>query len=212
MLGYTSWHQLLVYSCNSCLISSFMLLCSYPSVVCLSCYLVILWLQFILLLFCAHCWYARAFPFTHTHSPGRFLTTLDLYVQILDACFYCSGVRWDRTLREELELPPIPFWYSYLSCLHIIFWFSLYQIQLLFQFFIYMISCVDAYMWHCSNHDSLQLGFIPCFGLLRLSVYTWGIFLAYMRRRLVSRLRSSVFWEAGRDILWSLHPKGVNRR
>ena len=30
-------------------------------------------------------------------------------------------------------------------------------------------------------------------------MYTWGIFLAYIRRRLVSRLRSSVFWEAGRD-------------
>ena len=68
MLVYTSWHQLLVYSCNSWLLSSFMLLCSYPLVICLSCYLVILWLQFILLLFCAHCLYARAFPFTHTHT------------------------------------------------------------------------------------------------------------------------------------------------
>jgi len=65
MLGYISWHQLLVYSCNSWLLSSFMLLCSYPSVVCLSCCLVILWLQIILLLFCAHCLYARALPFTH---------------------------------------------------------------------------------------------------------------------------------------------------
>ena len=32
---------------------------------------------------------------------------------------------------------------------------------------IYMISCVDAYMWYCSNHDLLQLGFIACFGLLK---------------------------------------------
>ena len=36
------------------------------SVVYLSCYLVILWLQFILLLFCAHCLHARAVLFTHT--------------------------------------------------------------------------------------------------------------------------------------------------
>ena len=32
MLGYTSWHQLFVYSCYSCLFSSYMLLFSYPSV------------------------------------------------------------------------------------------------------------------------------------------------------------------------------------
>ena len=31
-------------------------------------------------------------------------------------------------------------------------------------------------------------------------MYTWGIFLAYKRRRLSSRLRFHVFWEAGRDI------------
>ena len=41
----------------------------------------------ILLLFCAHCLYARVVLFTHTHSPGRFLTTLNLHVQILDALF-----------------------------------------------------------------------------------------------------------------------------
>ena len=32
-------------------------------------------------------------------------------------------------------------------------------------------------------------------------MYTWGIFLAYIRRRLSSRLRFRVFWEAGRDTL-----------
>ena len=38
-----------------------------------------------------------------------------------------------------------------LICLHIISWFSLYQIHLLFQFFIPMLSCVDAYMYYCSG-------------------------------------------------------------
>ena len=47
-------------------LSLYMLLFSYPSVVYLSCYLVIFFLQFILLLFCAHCLYTRALPFTHT--------------------------------------------------------------------------------------------------------------------------------------------------
>jgi len=94
MLGYTSWHQLLVYSCNSCLISSSMLLCSYPSIICLSCYLVILYLQLFLLLFCAHCLYARALPFTHTltrsnsDDPGfvrpdirRFVSIVQVFVE-----------------------------------------------------------------------------------------------------------------------------------
>ena len=48
--------------------------------------------------------------------------------------------------------------------------------------------------------DLLWLRFIACSGYFRLSVYTWGIFLAYIRRRLSSRLCFHVFWEAGRDI------------
>ena len=41
--------------------------------------------------------------------------------------------------------------------------------------------------------------FIAYSGYFRLSVYTWGFLLAYIRRRLSSRLRFHVFWEAGRD-------------
>jgi len=44
-----------------------------------------------------------------------------------------------------------------------------------------------------------MVDFIACSGYLRLSAYTWGIFLAYMCRRLSSRLRFSVFWEVERD-------------
>ena len=60
MLGYTSWHQLFVYSCISRLLSAdlFMLL--------LFSYLLFSTLD--LLLFCTHCLYARAFPlFLCTH-------------------------------------------------------------------------------------------------------------------------------------------------
>ena len=42
--------------------------------------------------------------------------------------------------------------------------------------------------------------YIACSGYFRLSMHTWGILLAYIRRRLSSRLRFHVFWEAGRDI------------
>ena len=76
--------------------------CYCYSVVCLSCYLVILCLQFILLLFCAHCLYARAVLFTHTLTRSL-SDDLNLHVQILDALFLLSGVRWDYTYCDELE-------------------------------------------------------------------------------------------------------------
>jgi len=47
--------------------------------------------------------------------------------------------------------------------------------------------------------DLLWFRFITCSSYFRLSVYTWDIFLAYICRRLSSRLRFHVFWEAGRD-------------
>jgi len=37
------------------------------------------------------------------HSLGRFLTTLDLYVQILDVSCYWLGVRWNWTCCKKLE-------------------------------------------------------------------------------------------------------------
>ena len=66
MLGYTFRYQLFVYSCDSWLFIYKHVVFGYPSVICLSCHLVILCLQFILLFLCAHCLYARALLFTHT--------------------------------------------------------------------------------------------------------------------------------------------------
>ena len=72
MLGYTSWHQLIVYSCISCLLSAdllMLLLFSYLSVISLSCYLFIFCLQFIIL------WYMYTlFICTSTFSFSYTLT------------------------------------------------------------------------------------------------------------------------------------------
>jgi len=132
MRGYTFRYQLFIYSCDSWLLSSFMLLCSYPSVVCLSHYIFIFRLQFILLLFCAHCLYAWALLFTHTltrllsDDPGFARLDIRRFVSIVQV--------FDKTVCfAKLELLPIRFRYSYLSCHHIIFWCLLYQIQFLFQ-------------------------------------------------------------------------------
>ena len=51
----------------------------------------------------------------------------------------------------------------------------------------------------CNDHDSLYFIFITCSDYFRLSMYTWGILLTYIRHRLSSRLRFYVFWEAGCD-------------
>ena len=169
MLAYTSWrqllvyicdswllYQLLVYSCDSCLISSSMLLSVILQFSCLSCYSVVLYLQLFLLLLCAHCFYARAFPL-HTHSPGRFLTTLDLHVQILDALFllcrcsmrpYASRIAGASPYSILVLLSFKPSYY---------FLILIISHSVVIPVFIYMISCVVAYMWYCSIHDLLQL-------------------------------------------------------
>ena len=82
-------------------LSSFMLLCSYHSVVCLSCYLVILWLQFILLLFYAHCLYAWALPFTYiltrslSDDPGFARPDIGYFVSIVQV--FVETVRFAKS-------------------------------------------------------------------------------------------------------------------
>ena len=60
--------------------------------------------------------------------------------------------------------------------------------------------------------DLFWFRFIACSGYFRLSVYTWGIFLAYIRRRLSSRLRFHVFWEAGRDRVFLVSEPGLLKK
>jgi len=101
LVTYARLHiQLFIYSCDSCLLSTYLLLFSYPSVVCLLLYLVILCLQ-LSCYYYVHIVYMHEQSSLHTHSLGRLLTTLDLHVQILDALFLLSGVRWDHTYCEE---------------------------------------------------------------------------------------------------------------
>ena len=132
MLGYTSWYQLLVYSCNSCL---YLHTCYFR--LSFSCLLIILFSYlistvYLVIILCTLFICTSTSLYTHTHQV-TFWRPWICTSRYWTLCFYCSGVCWDHTLREELELLPIWFRNSYLSCLHIISWFSLYQIQLLFQ-------------------------------------------------------------------------------
>ena len=161
----------------------------------LFCYLLF---QFIMLLLLTLLLCTSTFPFTHTLIRSL-LTILNLHIQILDVLCSCSGVHWACTLCEELEF--LSFGSGILiSRVFLLFSDSRYIsdsvfISVLFIWYhawmlIYDIAVIVDLLW---------FRFITYSGYLKLSTYAWGIFLAYMRRRLSSRLRFHVFWEAGRD-------------
>ena len=105
---YIFWHQLLVCLCDSCILSLFMLIISYTTVLLFILLFSLLYLQLFLLLFMHIVYLHELFPlYTHTHH-GRVLTTLDLHVQILDDCFCCADVRcahiYARSLSPSLFL------------------------------------------------------------------------------------------------------------
>ena len=112
----------------------------------------------------------------HTHSPGRVLTTLNLHVQILDACFYCAGVRWDGTLCEDLiSLSPFWFWYSCISLFLLLLFDSCISPLASILFLISFQIMYSLYMYYCSDRWLLWFRFIACSGYFRLNVYTWSI-------------------------------------
>ena len=151
MIGYTSWQQLFVYSYFTCLLSAHLFISLL-----FSCLFILLfsyiWLQFFLLLFYAHCLYARVSSLhTLTRSlsddPGFARPDIGHFVSIVQVFVWSCASRGGRF--------SLWFWYSHLSYLSDISLVSIYQFQLLFQFLIHMISCVNAHMWYCSKHNSL---------------------------------------------------------
>ena len=66
-------------------------------------------------------------------------------------------------------------------------------------YFIFLFICYHVLLFICyiavlSYHHS---DYIACSGYFRLSVYSWGIFLTYIRHRLSSRLRFTYFGKRG---------------
>ena len=134
------------------------------------------------------------FPFSYTLIRSL-LTTLDLHVQILDVSYYWSGVRWDWACCEKLEFLSTYsgiFVFLFYSSDSVVFLTPTHYYQSLFLFYIhcYLVwtfICVLQWSWF------ITVSFIACSGYFRLSIYTWGILLAYIRRRLPSRLHFHVF-------------------
>ena len=150
MLGYTFRHQLVV---TVVLLAFFCTLIHiiWFSVIYLSCCLVILWLQFILLLF-MHTVYMHEFSSLHTHSPGRFLTTLDLHVQILDALFLSCRCSMRPYILQGAWVSLILVFSSLLySCYFLILPLS-HSAAIFFPLFI-CYHCDILYMYYCSDFD-----------------------------------------------------------
>jgi len=102
---------------------------------------------------------------------------------------------------ESLLLDHRILWYSLCFLFILLTSFDSLLLELhiaLFDLFIkwYFHVC-KHYMYYCSTLLSLFFIYITCLGHFRLSVYTWGIFLAYIRRRLSSCLRLVYFEKRG---------------
>ena len=153
MLGYTFRFQLLVYSCDTWLLFSFML-CSYLFIMLFSYLLSVVYLIIILctLVICT------SSPL-YTHSPGRFLTTLDLHVQILDALFLlcmCSRTRHAsrRAGASPYSTPVLSFLSSYYFLILVIS--DSFVIPVLYSYDI-MRGCLYVLLQWSLTHYSINL-------------------------------------------------------
>ena len=97
--------------------------------------------------------------------------------------------------------------FFFIAIVSVVFWFFLYCIQLPFHFLFICYHCVRHYIYYCSDFSAFIDDYIPHLDYFRLSVYTWSIFLVYLRRRLSSRLRFDVFLES-RAWHWSRRKEG----
>ena len=144
MLGYTSWHQLFVYSCNSCLLSSYMLF-SYPSVqlfIMLFSYL--MFAVYLVIILCTFFICTSSPLYTHTYQvafddPGFARPDIGRFVSIV-RCWMRPYILLGAWVSLFLinGIPALLFIYRIL--LHFLFLFICYR-------------CVRLYMYYCSDYD-----------------------------------------------------------
>ena len=146
---------------------------------------------------CMHMYFSVYF-YTFTRSSD----SLNLHIQI---CGYLLLIRFlariTGILRSQRSSHSIIFSRYFLSLFYsMLSWF--YALGSCLFYFLFL--CHHLWMFVCDIAVILiyYSDCIASLGYFKFSVYAWGIFLVYIRRRLLSRLRFSVFWEAGRDMYW----------
>jgi len=153
--------------------------------------------QFIVSFICSHIICTCTSLFILTHSLGVLTSWICISRSV--TIYYWSNIwRGSQVFRGAL------------SSLCSILVFSLYFIHVvlcdsqyigLIAYYNLLLICYHMWLVICyiavlSCHHS---DYIACSGYFRLSMYTWGILLAYIRRRLSSRFRFHIFWKAERD-------------
>ena len=136
----------------------------------------------------------------HTHSLGRFWVPWIRMFRDFWTPYIVQVFVWSYTLqRAGVSLFLI---IGILTLLFMLFPNSIFiasSCHFLFYSSDIIVYCVRYLYVILQWYWYIIVDFITCSGYFRLSVYAWGIFLAYIRRRPSSRLRFRVFWEAGRD-------------
>ena len=167
MIGYTSWHQLLAHSCDSRLMSLFMLLSVILQFSHLSCYSVSYICSCSCYYLCTLFACTSSPLYIHTHQVA-FWRPWICTSRYWTLCFYYAGVRWDCTLFEDLD--SLPFYSGILT-----FSYSC--------FYIFLDSCISdslsipvLFIWYhawmfkwdiaviCSDRWLLWFRFIACSG------------------------------------------------
>ena len=130
----------------------------------------------------------------YSYTFTRISDSLDLHIKI---CGYLLLIRyWERitgVLRSQgsllLDHLFSVFSVSFLFyCFHdSMHWTLACSLPLFICYHVWIFICGIAVMLIYHND------YITCSGYFRLNVYAWGIFLAYISRRLSSRLRFHVF-------------------
>ena len=138
--------------------------------------------------------------YIHVHLPLYFYTfTRSSDSLNLQICGYLLLIRYLERITYILRnLKFSLFDYRY-SCLTFIYVESLFSIYITFAYhFIPLFICYHEWMFifTVAVLSYYHSNYIVCSVYFRLSVYTWRVFLAYIRRRLSPRLRFHVFWKA----------------
>ena len=154
------------------------------------------------IILCSHVICTCTSPFILTHSLG----VLTLWICTSRSLHVILLIRYlERIIgiSRSLEFSLFDYWCSQFLLFHLFldFWFIGLITCFIFLFICYHVWSFICYIAELSCHHSY---YIACSGYFRISVYTWGIFLTYIRYRLSSRLRFHVFCEAGHDKFCSL--------
>ena len=145
---------------------------------CLTCYFnLILYISFIT---CSHVICTCTFQFILTHSLGILTLWICIFRSVANYCW--SGIGEDRRHLDEHWVLFIRLLVFSLSFIPVISFDSKYIGLTVYSILFFICYHVWLFICHIAVLSCHYSDYIVCSGYFRLSVYAWGIFLAYIRR------------------------------